>query len=113
MKLHYAFVIPLLLALLSACASVGITPPQSLDQRLAYAAGQVTGIRSATANALDAKTITSQDAEKVLKMTDESKALIDAARAANSAGDVQGAEGRLTLAINVLAALQAYLGRTA
>lgn len=43
-------------------------------------------------------------------MTDDSKALVDAARAANAAGDTEGAEGRLVLATNVLTALRAYLG---
>jgi hypothetical protein len=100
-----------LCCLFSACGTLGITPPQSLDQKLAYTTGQITAVRGAAADALAAQTITADDAEKVLKMTDESKALVDAARVAMVAGDTQAAEGRLVLATNVLTALRAFLGR--
>ncbi len=99
------------LLILSACSSVGITPPQSTDQRLAYATSQITALRSAAADALAAKSITADDAEKVLKMTDDAKAITDTARAALAAGDEAGAQRRLVLATSVLTALRSYLGR--
>jgi hypothetical protein len=101
----------LALVLISACASLGIAQPQGIDQRLAYTAGQITALRGAAADALAAKSITADDAEKVLRMTDDSRALLDGARAALRVGDMQGAESRLLLATNVLTALRAYLGR--
>jgi hypothetical protein len=110
-RLHYKLALPFLLLILASCASLGLAPPQSIDQRLAYTAGQITAIRGAAASALASKSITVEDAEKVLRMTDDSKALVDGARAALSAGDMQGAESRLLLATNVLTALRAYLGR--
>lgn len=98
-----------LLAFMTACASMGLATPQSLDQRIAYAAGQVTAARGTAADALAGKTISVQDAESALRITDESKTFVDASRAALSAGDTQGAEARLALATSVLLAVKTYL----
>jgi len=112
-RIHRLYLPLLALLLISACASLGITPPQSIDQRLAYTTGQITAIRGAAANALAAKSITAADAEKVLSMTDDAKALVDGAKAALSAGDEAGAQNRLVLATSVLTALREFLGRKA
>jgi hypothetical protein len=45
----------------------------------------------------------------VLKITDEVRTALDAARLAAGAGDVSTAEGRLQLATSILVNLQAYL----
>lgn len=91
------------------CAAIGLQSPQTFNERYAYAISQTTGLRQTAADALTAKQISVDDAEYVLKVTDESRALLNAARAALTAGDTSTAEGRLSLATNILAQLQAYL----
>lgn len=106
--LRYAPLIAALI-LLSACASLALPPAQNFTGRLAYAYAQNTGAREAGAKALDAGKITADDARYTLRVTDEARVLIDAAGAAYAAGDVQSAEGRLTLVLATLDSINAYL----
>lgn len=106
---HVAVLCSLLLTLLTACASVGIAPPQNLSERLAYAYGTNAAVRTATARALDAQQLWPEDGEYVLKITDQTRALLDATRQTLEGGDVRTAEGRLIVALNVLDQLQVYL----
>jgi hypothetical protein len=46
---------------------------------------------------------------QVLKLADESRALLDAARAAAKVGDPTTANGKLVLATSILTQLQTYL----
>lgn len=96
------------LLLLTGCA-VGLQPAKSFDQQLAYAYSTHTAVLSSAGNALEAGDLTVADAEAVLELADQSRALLDAARLASGAGDVATAEGRLALATNVLEQLLAYL----
>lgn len=95
--------------LLAGCASIGLAPATTFDERLAYAVANNAAVRQAAANSLDAGEIQLQDAQYVLKTTDETRTLLDAAKSASGAGDIQTAEGRLSVAVNVLSTLQAYL----
>ena len=104
-QLAYGFV----LILLAGCAQLGLAPAQSFDQKLAYAYGTHIAVQQTATQALTAGDITSADAEQVLKLADESRALLDGARAASGAGDPSTAEGRLVLATTILTQLQAYL----
>lgn len=97
------------LLLLAGCAQLGLAPASSFDERLAYAVSQNAAVRQAAAKSLDAGEIQLQDAQFVLKTTDEARTLLDAARVASSTGDVSTAEGRLSLAVNVLTQVQTYL----
>lgn len=101
-------VIPLLL-ILTACASLGLAPASSFEERLAYAVSQNAAVREAAAVSVERKEISVDDAKRVLKITDEVRAALDAARLAAGAGDVSTAEGRLQLATSILVNLQAYL----
>lgn len=101
----YAF----LLCLLTACATLGLPAPQSLEERIAYANGNVTGLVNSTTNLLNAKRIKVEDAKYVSTVAKESAALLDAAEDAATAGDAVTAEGRLRLAQSVLTSLEAYL----
>lgn len=93
----------------AGCAQLGLATAKSFDERLAYAYGVNTAVREASTSALNAKTIASTDMEHVLKLTDEARGILDAARVASRVGDLQTAEARLLLATNILAELQAYL----
>jgi hypothetical protein len=114
------FIRPMMLAVLLAvsvplalgvtgCASFGIQPARSFDQNLAYAYSSHTAVLEAASNALEAGSLTVEDAEAVLALADQSRVLLDSARLAAGAGDVTTAEGRLALATNVLQQLVAYL----
>lgn len=99
----------LALVLLAACTSIGIQPAKSFDQQLAYAYSSHTAVLDSASNALEAGDITTEDAETVLQLADQSRVLLDSARLAAGAGDVATAEGRLALATNVLEQLLTYL----
>lgn len=98
-----------LLVALTACAQLGLAPASTFDQRLAYAVSQNAAVRQAAANSLDAGEIQLQDAQFVLKTTDEARTLLDAAKLASGSGDISTAEGRLAVAVSVLTELQTYL----
>ena len=101
-------IIPLLL-ILTACASLGLAPASTFEERLAYAVSQNAAVREAAAVSVERKELSVDDAKRVLKITDEIRATLDAARLASSAGDVSTAEGRLQLATSILVNLQAFL----
>lgn len=101
-------IVPLLL-ILTACASLGLAPASSFEERLAYAVSQNAAVRETAAVSLERNEISLGDAQSVLKITDEVRTALDAARLAAGSGDVSTAEGRLQLATSILVNLQAYL----
>lgn len=114
------FARPLMLALLlgiavvatpflQGCQALGIPQAQSFAQRYAYALSQTTALRAAATQALNARTISTADAEYVLKLTDESRKLIDQAQVIARAGEELKGKTQLELATAVLTQLQAYL----
>lgn len=107
MKRHYALTF-LLCAVLSACASLGVTEPKSLSDRLAYGYGTYTAVVSSAANAVSAGDITKDDGAEVLKLTDQARSILDGARATVDT-DPAGASRKAELAIAVLAQAQNYL----
>jgi len=94
---------------LSACAQLGLSTPQSFDERLAQAYGAHTAVISATTTALTTGSISSTDAEHVQTIATTSRTLLDTAKAAETAGDTAGAQKNLVLAMSALQALQTYL----
>jgi len=104
-----ALAVPSVALLAGACAPIGVQPAKNFDQQLAYAYSSHTAVLDSAANALEAGSLTVEDAEAVLAMADQSRVLLDSARLAAGAGDVTTAEGRLALATNVLQQLVAYL----
>lgn len=97
------------LFILTACASLGLAPASSFEERLAYAVSQNAAVRQTAAVSVERQEITVDDARRVLKITDEVRTALDAARLAAGAGDVSTAEGRLQLATSILIELQNYL----
>ena len=95
-----------LILLLAGCAQLGLSTPQTFDQKLAVAYGTHTAIQRAAATELRAGHLKKADAQEVLTLADQSKALLDAAR---MAGDTTVAQNKLTLAVAVLTQLQVYL----
>lgn len=94
---------------MSGCAATGTVAPQSLDEGLAAAESQVSGLEQSSAQALAMGTIKVADAREVLTIGDQAVALIQSARAAEKTGDTATAQGKLSLATALLAQLAAYL----
>ncbi len=101
--------IPLFLAviaMLAGCAQLGLAPAKSFEEKLAYAYGTHTAVLQSATSALQLKQISKEDATQVLKLADESRSLLDAARVV---GDPTVATNKLVLATQILTQLQAYL----
>ena len=103
--------VPLALIVLAGLAACGtlFVAPQSFSERLAAGYLAHTAVLTATTNALNAGDISSADAEHVQKIATEARTVLDAAKLANSAGDVQTAQGRLSMAVAIIGSLQTYL----
>jgi len=98
----------LLAAFLGACAQIGLAPADTFDKKLAYAYASHTAVLQAAATAVKNKDITPDDGRQVLKLADESRALLDAAKGLSGV-DPSAASGKLILATQILAQLQTYL----
>ena len=98
-----------LVLVLCGCAAAGLQPAQGFNDRLGYALATHTAVLQSTTAAVTAGAIQSSEAERIAKLADESRALLDTARVVHAAGDVQGADSRLALATAILQKLQAYL----
>lgn len=105
------FLLPLLFPLLalSACSLLGIQSGLSFDEKLASAYTIHTTVVQTTTSALQAGAIKSADADKVSAMANTSRSILDAAKAAETAGDTTGATSKLQLANDALKAIKAYL----
>ena len=99
----------LILLLLTACSTVGLPSPKGFDQQLATAYSVHTAVVQATTTALTAGSISVNDAEAVQGMEKNARSLLDAAKAAEIAGNTAGASSELALATSALTALQTYL----
>lgn len=105
--------LPLLLMLplltsLSSCAALGLTPAASADESIAYGYGLYTALESALSSSLAAGEVTKSTAIAVDEKAGGARALLDAARAAETVNP-SGAATDLASATNVLEALQAWL----
>lgn len=112
MKVRNIAAVGCILWLLTACASLGLAPAQSLDQRLAYGYSTLSAVQFAAANATAAGELSKSDAESVLKLADQSRVLLDSAKSL-LATDPDGAATKLDLAVAILAQIQAHLRKQA
>lgn len=97
------------LAFLVGCAWLGLQSVKSLDEGLAEANVQVTAAAQATHQAYTTHQITESAAQSVDTILHQAIPLLDAARAAEQAGDTAGAQRNLVLVQSLLAGLQTYL----
>lgn len=97
--------------LLGACSLLGLTPATSPSQGLAYAYGTLASIRTSTANALGAGTISTTQAQSVLTYTDKARTALDAGEALVVAGstDSNSIAGDLATATSLIQQAQAIL----
>ena len=97
------------LVLFAACTQMGLTPAQSLDEKIAYGYGAVTSVRTSAAQAVTVGAISKADGSAVLAATDSARAVLDGASAASRYGDAPTAMTKLATATAIIAQLQQYL----
>lgn len=107
-KIRNAFTLLGFILVLAGCASIGAAPAQSFDEKLAYAYGTHTAVEQAAAASVTSGAISKADGEAVLALADQSKALLDSARAVE-ATNATDAGNKLVLAISVLTQVQTYI----
>lgn len=97
-----------LLVMLSACGALELTSPKGFDQQLAAAYGTHTAVTLATTQALQAGLISSAEATSVQTQITTSRAMLDTAKSLEGS-NITSAQGDLTLATNVMSAVQTFL----
>jgi hypothetical protein len=108
MRIRHHVAAAFLCCLLSACATFGLAPAKSLSDRLAYGYATLSAVQYAAATATTAGELSYSDAEDVLKLADQSRALLDGAKAI-LATEPEAAATKLNLAVTILTQLQAHL----
>jgi len=108
MKLRNALWAITMVAMLSACAQLGVPTATTFNERLAVGYGTVTTVRQTATTLLTAKQISADDADNVLKTTDTARAGLDVARTL-SGTNLTAADQKLTAIHTVLSALSTYL----
>lgn len=97
-----------LLALLAACAQVGLPTPETLNQKIAIGYGTVSQVRTTALQLLQAGKIKADDAQNIQNSADQGRQALDIARTL-SATDASAATNKLQMATTILTAAQAYL----
>ncbi len=111
--------------LLAGCQSLGLEPPKSFGESLAYSYSQNTAIRQSATQGLQTGAITKSDAQHVLTSTDTARSALDEARklgcpnaptiAPSASACLDGplvpatALGKLQLASGLLGTVQTFL----
>jgi hypothetical protein len=108
MKRLTIFIAGLALALLTACAALGVTAPQTFNDKALAAALTIDTVQKNASTLLKAGKISPADAENVLKAADTATEGIKVARA-YAATSPTAAATRLDAAVAGLTALTAYL----
>lgn len=101
------FAVFLLLAF-TACSQLGLPTANTFSERLAVAYGTVTQVRTSATTLLQAKKITSDDAQNVQTQADNARVGLDIARKV-SMTDPTGADAKLTAIRTILTGLSTYL----
>jgi hypothetical protein len=97
------------ICVLSACSVLGISKPLSLDEQLAAAQVTRDAVESAATTAFQSHTLSESDFRQVVQMAKTTREFISAAKLAEDAGNVAGANQELQLATSALTALQTYI----
>jgi hypothetical protein len=94
--------------LLTACGSLGLPTPKTMNEKIAAAQGSVTQIRASATMLLKAGKLSAADGQNVLVSTDAAAEAIVVARQI-SLSDPAAADFKLTAAVTILTAVQTYL----
>lgn len=96
------------LLFMTGCASLGLAPAQSFDDKLAYAYGTHTGVLLSAHQAETQGAISKDEEKQVLMLADQAQAFLDGAKAVEGSNPT-AASNNLTLALNILIQVQTYL----
>lgn len=108
MKLRYAPFYGILLVVLTACATLGVSAPKTFNEKLAAAYTTVTAARDTTATLLTSGKLSAADAQNVQQQLDTARTGLDLARQLHATNPPAG-DARLDAIVAGLTALQAYL----
>lgn len=97
-----------LFLLLAACAQLGLLAPQTLDEKITASVSTVTALRDVTTSLLNARKISSDDAQHIGDQLANARAGIDIVRSMKLS-DPTAATAKLTTITTTLTALRAYL----
>lgn len=106
--IHLFAVIALSLGVLAGCAQLGVPAPETMPQRIAVGLSNVTQVRKAAVILLKADKISVRDAENIQAQADNAATALNIARVI-AVDDPAGANAKVSSAIAVLTALDAYL----
>ncbi len=95
-----------LFMLLTACASLGLSQPQSFTDKVQYANGTLTAVVKTTTAALGAGGLSKKEAQSVQAVALPTRALLDTA---DEFGDVPAGQQHLALALSLLENLPPFL----
>jgi hypothetical protein len=101
-------VVLLLLVPLAACAPIGVSTPQTFDERLAASVATVSAVRTSTTTLLRENLISAEDAQRLRAQADDARSGIDVAKALH-ATEPGASDTRLAAVRLDLNGLQTYL----
>jgi phage terminase large subunit-like protein len=108
MRLRYAPFYAAILVLLTACATLGVSSPQTFNEKLAAGYSTVTASRDTTATLLTSGKLTAADAQNVQQQLDNARTGLDLARQVHATDPAAG-DAKIDAVVTALTALQAYL----
>ena len=97
-----------MLAPLAACAPIGVSTPQTFDERLAASVATVSAVRTTTTTLLRENLISAEDAQRLRTQADDAREGIDAAKALHATEPVSS-DTKLAAVRLDLHDLQTYL----
>lgn len=99
----------LALAALAACAQLGLVQPETVPEKIAYAYGTLTQVRTQAAMLLKQKRISLDAAKQIQQLTDVARSGLDKARDLHFSGNGTESSKQLELATSLLREAQDYL----
>lgn len=103
----YWLLLALFLPLLAGCPT--LVKPQTVEQRLMYAQAQVGAAYKTVADLRKREAISKDDGRAAIEKIDEADKSVKLARTALQAGDISTAEGKLSIALTALIAIESTL----
>ena len=108
MKARYTPFYAALLVMLTACATLGVSAPQTFNERLAAGYSTVTAARVTTATLLTSGKLSKDDAQNVQSQLGNARTGLDLARQIHATDPAAG-DAKIDAVVTALTALQAYL----
>jgi hypothetical protein len=102
-------IVTLLALLIVGCGVLGLQAPVNRTQRIDNAYGSVTAVVNTGIAGRERGQLSPEEGEFISTLAKDARAVLKDADALNKAGDANGAEARLLLALGILKQLDDYL----